>query len=364
MRKASVELARLIACLLVIGVHVSLSTVVNDTYDASRLLSACLVADGVAIFWLISGFFMFNTKSYWKLLKRTFKNIVIPMIIFLIFCFFLSGYLVDRTSLAVSITHTGEDYLNLLKGFFSWNVVVSCSGHLWYLMVYFVVILMFPILKAYVDSIKQDVKKQKLFLIISSMLLIFNDISANTMAEFSHHSFNGAIPAAIFFVWGSIIYQHREAIKTKISFVKCVILFVGLNIVRLLIILNRQGHDYSYTNILYWYSFLGLICELCIIFACMFLINDNKESKINRVICWLSSYTFGIYIVHMLVVIMLDRYSIAKYILEYVTGKIGGAIGEYFYTIVMILLVFAISLCIIIVVKIIKKLALKIVNKR
>ena len=96
----------------------------------------------------------------------------------------------------------------------------------------------------------------------------------------------------------------------------------------------------------------------------MFLINDNKESKINRVICWLSSYTFGIYIVHMLVVIMLDRYSIAKYILEYVTGKIGGAIGEYFYTIVMILLVFAISLCIIIVVKIIKKLALKIVNKR
>lgn len=82
MRKASVELARLIACLLVIGVHVSLSTVVNDTYDASRLLSACLVADGVAIFWLISGFFMFNTKSYWKLLKRTFKNIVIPMIIF------------------------------------------------------------------------------------------------------------------------------------------------------------------------------------------------------------------------------------------------------------------------------------------
>ena len=43
MRKASVELARLIACLLVIGVHVSLSTVVNDTYDASRLLSACLV---------------------------------------------------------------------------------------------------------------------------------------------------------------------------------------------------------------------------------------------------------------------------------------------------------------------------------
>ena len=103
MRKASVELARLIACLLVIGVHVSLSTVVNDTYDASRLLSACLVADGVDIFWLISGFFMFNTKSYWKLLKRTFKNIVIPMIIFLIFCFFLSGYLVDRTSLAVSI---------------------------------------------------------------------------------------------------------------------------------------------------------------------------------------------------------------------------------------------------------------------
>lgn len=63
MRKASVELARLIACLLVIGVHLSLNTVVDGGYDVSRLFSACLVADGVAIFWLISGFFIFKYKK-------------------------------------------------------------------------------------------------------------------------------------------------------------------------------------------------------------------------------------------------------------------------------------------------------------
>lgn len=360
MRKASVELARLIACLLVIGVHLSLNTVVDGGYDVSRLFSACLVADGVAIFWLISGFFIFNTKSYFKLLKRTLKKIVVPMVLFLCFSFFMSGYLVDGKNILESITHSSRDYITLLQGIFSWNIVVACSGHLWYLLIYLLIILMFPVLKAYVNEINQDVQRQKIFLIVSAVLLVLNDLSSNTMAEFSHHSFNGAIPAAIFLVWGNIIFQHKDAIKNKLNFTRCMIIFLALNIIRLLLILNREGHNYSYWNLLYWYSIFGLCCATALIFACICLIDDNKKTKVNGMICWLSSYTFEIYIVHMLVINILEYHLISKKILKYIIKYIKWeAFGEYIYMLVMILFVFFISLCVIVIIKTIKNIFLR-----
>lgn len=50
-RNPSIELCRLLACLIVIGVHTSLSAAVNEhSWDTFRLFLNCLLADGVAIF--------------------------------------------------------------------------------------------------------------------------------------------------------------------------------------------------------------------------------------------------------------------------------------------------------------------------
>ena len=56
-RNPSVELMRIFACLVVVGVHTCLSAVSGDSVDKGRLFISCLLADGVAVFWIIMGFF-------------------------------------------------------------------------------------------------------------------------------------------------------------------------------------------------------------------------------------------------------------------------------------------------------------------
>lgn len=96
-RNPSIELSRLLACLIVIGVHTSLSaTITEHSWDASRLFFNCLLADGVAIFFMITGAFLFN-NNYDKLLRKTFIHIIIPLVIFSVIGFyFLIGYLINN----------------------------------------------------------------------------------------------------------------------------------------------------------------------------------------------------------------------------------------------------------------------------
>ena len=80
-RNISVEIARVIACMHVICVHVCLPMVENGNFNFLRGIFSGICADGVAVFWLISGFFMFNNFDYRKTLKRTWKKIIMPLII-------------------------------------------------------------------------------------------------------------------------------------------------------------------------------------------------------------------------------------------------------------------------------------------
>ena len=58
-RDSAVELLRIIACFMVICVHVSLTDFIGNRADGGRIYISCLCADGVAIFLLITGFFLF-----------------------------------------------------------------------------------------------------------------------------------------------------------------------------------------------------------------------------------------------------------------------------------------------------------------
>ena len=92
-RDVGVELARFFGCLIVIGVHISLGDMVDGVYDLSRGLINCFLADGVAVFWLISGCFLFRTSSYKKVLLRTAKTIAFPVALYSVFCLFFSKLL-------------------------------------------------------------------------------------------------------------------------------------------------------------------------------------------------------------------------------------------------------------------------------
>lgn len=209
-RDPVVELARILGCLIVIGVHTCLNISVNGSYDKGKLFIALLFADGVAVFWVILGFFLFNHSNYIKLLAKTARSILLPLLLFSMFLFYFNGWLIDGTSLSQSLTHAAKDYIDIVQNLIRWNNFAPNAVQLWYLYAYLFLFFCFPILKSFADYLDADTKRQKIFVILSVGIFVMNDISRNAMGPFSHHSFNAVIPAAIEALWGHILYRHRE----------------------------------------------------------------------------------------------------------------------------------------------------------
>ena len=92
-RDAQAELYRVIGCVIVVAIHCWQSRYGLDSSISSMVIS-CGLADGVAIFWLLSGFFLYKNYSYRKTMKRTIKTVVIPTIcVSLVAFFFMNNYL-------------------------------------------------------------------------------------------------------------------------------------------------------------------------------------------------------------------------------------------------------------------------------
>ena len=141
-RNPSVELMRIFACLVVVGVHTCLSAVSGDSVDKGRLFISCLLADGVAVFWIIMGFFLFGRSDYKKTVLHAVKSVLIPMAVLSVIIFYLGPWIMDGEALTDSVSHSADEYSGVLRKLLSWSNPVDGMGHLWYLYVYMLVILL------------------------------------------------------------------------------------------------------------------------------------------------------------------------------------------------------------------------------
>ena len=73
-RDISVELLRIFACFMVVCVHFKLPDFIEDTPSLGRIFISSLCADGVGVFWLITGFFVFRNRSFKNLFLRRSKQ--------------------------------------------------------------------------------------------------------------------------------------------------------------------------------------------------------------------------------------------------------------------------------------------------
>ena len=86
----SIELMRILACLLVISAHCQLYAFENNEINAGRLFYSSIISDDVPIFFLITGFFFFKDVKddngvfsiYIKKLRSFLINIWIPTVLF------------------------------------------------------------------------------------------------------------------------------------------------------------------------------------------------------------------------------------------------------------------------------------------
>ena len=100
-RDCNVDLIRILACFTVIFVHINFFSAVNlenNTVDKSKLILRILSSDGVTMFFIMMGFFMFKAKSFTSILKKTFFTIIIPSFATLLITDILDPWLWNKES--------------------------------------------------------------------------------------------------------------------------------------------------------------------------------------------------------------------------------------------------------------------------
>ena len=292
-KDTGVELGRILGCLIVIGCHTYLPIRINDNADISRTLVAMFCADGVAVFWLILGFFLFKTENHLKLCLRTISRIVVPMLLVSIFHFYFSAWLDGSVeTIAESVHRSLNDYKDALKALVMWTPIDKGVGHLWYLYVYVLVILVYPAISGMVSYLDKNVKAKKAYSVLALLMFAGNLLTGNELMEFTHHTIRGLFPAVMIVIIGHNLYMHKDRLVRYGLYAP--ILFLVLNLIRLKIYLA------GFTTSIFWFTLIGILCAACILAFSFSLVSHVNNERFEKSINVLASYIFTIYLIHKL----------------------------------------------------------------
>lgn len=308
-RDTSVELLRIIACFFVICLHLGAGFFLNGYFSRASTFLLCLFADAVAIFWFITGAFLFKRAEYGKILKGTLRKVILPSLALIGFIFFLDGWMFDGVGFVESIKHAVWRLPSALESVFLWWVTpVAHTGQLWYIFTYVFLMICFPVIKAFVDWLEKF-GKEKSFLIISFGILLLNDLSGNHFASFEHTVIGALIPAIILVIWGHIVYKNKDKILAKIKSKYFLIIFIVLNIIRASVLLfNYLCTGEAGGSVIYWYSCFSLLTVSSLfLFSYGMMQRATKAKLTNWLIVKIGSYTFMIYLLHELVIDYLKK---------------------------------------------------------
>lgn len=300
----SVEAMRCIAAFMVVIIHTMLPTMVDGQIMPFRTYISCVIGDAVAVFWLIAGFFMFSEKkTYPQMIKRGLINIGIPTVLLFLFAFFFYDFFVNGVTLAESFSHPLHDYKEFIHTLMYWNPSVPETAVSWYMFVYALVLVFWPVLNAFVMKyLKGNNRNQLIFMGITFLLFTWNEVGKNMMLEFSHHALGGVVPASILMIWGWILYQHKDIFKSrKLYGLIAIAVFFITNLVRLHFQLDALSVGNTENLPLYWYTPFAMICASCVAIACISLIPSEPSTIWQRIVVILGGTTLTIYLAHFMI---------------------------------------------------------------
>ena len=335
-----VQWIRIIACIIVIGCHVRLHPITGGHIDKSILLIHGIFDDGVAVFFMMMGFFLFNNENFLKLLKKVFKTIFIPALVLRIISEFFQGYIGNQITLQECLVNSKVDWYNLFFEIVSFDLSTGpYCAHLWYVNYYILIILMFPMLKC-LCSKGEFAKKAQIWVInLGFINLVLQDIQKVFFLEIPNINVPTVVSVSTMMcVTGYVLWENRAKIENnRVVRVISVLSFVFVNIIRYFLQLKLfeiNINDMHYTG---WCTSIGYIVALSLI--CFFL---SLEKKTNRVVNYIGSRTFVIYLLHMSVYAYLGSHGQYLYLYNALVDK--GIVGELLYNISFSLVVFVISL--------------------
>ncbi len=334
-----VEFLRVLGCLIVIACHCVVAHKFDGVYYFPNTYIATLWADGVGVFWLIAGAFIFKGADAGKKLKNFSVKRLLPAIFAGGGVFYIYDWGTSDTTFFESIKHTKQEYVDLFigeNGLLKLKSPFPQSGHFWYVIVYFLVLLAFPALKGFWDWMVQKHSREKVFLIVSFVALAINDGMKNTTFNFSNDAIPALVPSCIFIIWGAILYKNKASLEQGWLGVVGLLGFFGINLLRTYV-LTETNHD----HFTYWFTTFGLVASICLFLFCLNVGKMFQKNTGGKVISYISSYTFMIYLVHYGVKDVISHLGIKDKIRELCPP--GAPIKVLGYTVMMALTTFTAS---------------------
>ena len=364
-RNASVELLRLFGILMILGYHnMQTDLKLYSTYSFVTDFWTCFYCDCVPMFFMIMGFYLFNEKNtYEKVLKKMFFNIMIPVALLFIAYFYLYDWIINGETLIESIKHPLSEYVAYFASLAKFESPHDYTNHTWYLFLYIMVTLTFPVMKAFADYLDKDAKREKIFMAGTLGLFLVNDLFSNGLMEFSYHTLGGVIPAFIMILWGHIIYRHRDVFTgKKIYALYGELALIGCNLVRTGIVrLLSDPTTLAMTNthVKNWYGALGLINPVLMIIVAFNIIDGAADTKTNRVILALASINLQMYLLHQICIDWITAIGLRKLTTAFVRGYFPGKFGDFVLTFINTFITFILTYILVFIVLGVKKLIIK-----
>jgi len=307
----SIELIRIVACFIVIMAHSQLGIVNNNEIISGRLIFSTFLADDVPLFLLVTGFFFFGRiksdadifPTFPYKAKAFLSRIYIPTIVYILISI-IYRYFNSPTPIA-SILDADWNYL----GRFIFRLMPG--DHLWYICTYMSFIFFFPMLAFLCQDNPQKNKLRRILLGIAIAGSVVGDVQyffKMTMFEIDKFIWGYC---TIFLVLGfelSLFIRKFENRQRKLF-------VIGMVMYLLAFLAKYFLQDYMFTEYNYVNNrFRWLQCSLCFVTSTGLFImvytlgNLIKQNSIPaRIINYIGSCTFAIYLFHMLVILRTSK---------------------------------------------------------
>ena len=361
-RDYSVDLIRIFACFTVILMHLSLH--IYNEYDLqvdwSRLFEKAFFTEGIPLFFMITGFFIVNGRTYKKIWMGTIKKVLIPVAFYVVFSQIFYKFIVNQETFFECLKNWYL-YINLpgiieaiLKG--NASSLQGICDHLWYIYSYVRIMIWIPVLWLVCKDEPIPNLARRIMIVLQFIHMVLIDIQRFYVLPMGEIvSFTIIDFEIIYVLLGYEMFRHKDMIKgnKKLRWISLAA-FVLINLLRYkleqwLMIMNSYTDIMGRATFVEWrYTSLNVING---IFTFAFFYTFNVTNiKFQKILEWISDKTFGVYLVHYLIIAKVDLYKFEP---------LGKLLQELLYLGIGLIVVFIGSIIMVLIIRKIKEIFLK-----
>ena len=335
----NVELLRVIACLLVIGVHLLPGYVAGDHVMKARMFMACICSDSVIYFWFIMGFFLFRNKPFKQVVTSAIKTVVIPAAVFVVATEILNDWITGNRTFIDCITVMNVDWKPIIKSVLSWNATGFTNGsHLWYVFSYMIIILWLPIVR-YVCV--EERWKTRVYIYIFAQLYLLIQLIQQAIPQMPTLVPQLLPIELVYVILGYDIYLlYKKRLFGKKAAILGLLIFFMAELFRMVVqsymTLKLQNQGY----LMCWNTFPSMFAGVGLT---VFILSIPVD-RIKSFVLFISGKTYPIFLLHWVVIRYHKSAEVFQSIIKITNVDSGGVIESIAYQLLMMLYVFVCSL--------------------